>query len=67
MKLPPEVIDKFTFNHEDFYRDPKGLPNMKALQANVDMAQTMGVLKTHLDLAKYTDLSYVEAADKRLQ
>ncbi len=65
MKQPPERMDKFTFNHNDFYRDPKGLPDLKALQANVDMAQKMGVLKTHLDVSKYLDLSYIEAADKR--
>jgi len=66
MKLPPEALEKTTFNHEDFYRDPKALPNMKALQANVDMAQTMGVVKQHIDVSKVTDLSYIEAAAKRL-
>lgn len=67
MKLPPEVLDKTTFNHEDFYRDPKALLNMKALQANVDMAQTMGIVKQHIDVGKITDLSYIAAAAKRLE
>jgi ABC-type nitrate/sulfonate/bicarbonate transport system substrate-binding protein len=67
MHQPPERMDKFTFNHNDFYRDPNGRPDLKALQRNVDMAQTMGVLKSHLDVTKYVDLSYVEAAAKRLK
>lgn len=66
MKLPPEALEKTTFNHEDFYRDPNGMPNMKALQANVDMAQAMGIVKQPIDVSKITDLSYVEAAAKRL-
>jgi len=67
MKLPPEVMDQTTFNHEDFYRDPNATLNLTALQANVDMAEAMGVVKQHLDVSKYTDLTYIEAAAKRLQ
>ncbi|HLI20782.1 MAG TPA: ABC transporter substrate-binding protein [Stellaceae bacterium] len=67
MKLPVQALDATTFNHQDFYRDPNAMPNMKALQANVDMAQTMGIVKQHIDVAKVTDLSYIEAAAKRLQ
>ena len=67
MKLPVEALEKTTFNHEDFYRDPKALPNMKALQANVDMTQTMGIVKEKIDVSKITDLSYIEAAAKRLE
>jgi len=66
-KVPLAIIDKSIFNQNDFYRDPKGLPNIQALQANVDMAQTMGVLKQHLAVAKYADLSYIQAAAKRLE
>ena len=67
MKLPTEALDKTTFNHEDFYRDLRALPNMKALQANVDMAQAMGIVRQHIDVGKVTDLSYIQAAAKRLE
>jgi len=67
MKQPVARFEKTTFNHEDFFRDPNGLPNVKALQTDVNAAETLGVIKQHLDVSKYLDLSYVREAAKRLQ
>lgn len=67
MKQPVERFEKTTFNHEDFYRDPNGLPNVKALQTDVNAAETLGVIKQRLDVSKYLDLSYMREAARRLQ
>lgn len=67
MKQPVERFEKTTFNHEDFYRAPDGLPNVKALQTDINATETLGLIKQHLDVSKYLDLSYVQEADKRLR
>jgi ABC-type nitrate/sulfonate/bicarbonate transport system substrate-binding protein len=65
-KIPPPVFDSWLFvKGKDYYRDPKLVPNLKSLQSNVDLQVKLGFLKTPLDVHKYSDLSYVEAAGKR--
>jgi sulfonate transport system substrate-binding protein len=66
-KLPAAVFDKWLFTKTDYYRDPKGIPNVEALQSNVDLQQKVGFLKTKIDVKKYVDLSLVEEAAKRLK
>jgi NitT/TauT family transport system substrate-binding protein len=65
-KVPVERLEKSTYNHDDVYYDRNGMPDMKALQSDVDAAADLGFLKEHIDLAKYTDLSIVEDAVKRV-
>jgi sulfonate transport system substrate-binding protein len=65
-KVPVERLEKSTYNHDDVYFDRNGMPDMKALQSDVDAAADLGFLKEHIDLAKYTDLSIVEDAVKRV-
>lgn len=48
------------------YRDPKGLPNLDALQSNVDQQQQLGFLKSKVTVKNYVDLSLVQEAAKRL-
>ena len=43
------------------------LPDLAALQKNVDMTKDMGFIRGSLDVKKYTDLSIVEEAAKRLK
>jgi NitT/TauT family transport system substrate-binding protein len=38
-----------------------------ALQRNVDMTKDMGFIRGNLDVKKYTDLSIVQEAAKRLK
>jgi sulfonate transport system substrate-binding protein len=65
-KVPVAQLDKSTFNVNDVYYDRNGMPDMKALQTDVDAAADLGFLKDHIDLAKYTDLSLMEEAVKRV-
>ncbi len=65
MKAPPERFD-WVFTKRDQYRDPKGIPNLKALQANLDQQRDVGLLDARIDVGKYADLSIVEEAAKRL-
>lgn len=44
------------------YRDPKGLPNVKALQSNLDMMTDLGFAKEHAAVDQYLDLSLVKEA-----
>ncbi|MDB5405579.1 MAG: transporter substrate-binding protein [Rhodospirillales bacterium] len=65
-KLPPAAFDGWLFTKKDSYRDPNGIPNLAAVQSNVDTQLQVGFLKAKLDVSKYVDLSLVEDAAKRL-
>jgi len=64
-KQPPERFD-WVFTNKDYYRDPNMVPDLDALQKNVDTAHKLGFLKTRLDISKHADLSIVKEAAKRL-
>jgi NitT/TauT family transport system substrate-binding protein len=64
-KAPPERMG-WAFTSRDQYRDPNGMPNLDALQKNVEEQKQVGFLKQDIDVKKYSDLSMVEEAAKRL-
>jgi sulfonate transport system substrate-binding protein len=66
MKAPPERFD-WLFTKQDYYRNPDMLPDLKALQANIDLTHQLGFIKAPMDVSKYTDLSFAEEAAKRLK
>jgi sulfonate transport system substrate-binding protein len=67
-KQSPQSLDPWVFvKGADYYRDPDGLPNLDALQANIGLQRELGFLKAGLDVRKYTDLSLVNEAAKRLK
>ena len=66
MKAPPERFD-WLFTKKDYYRNPDMLPDLKALQANIDLTHQLGFIKAPMDVSKYTDLSLVQEAAKRLK
>jgi len=43
------------------------MPNLTALQANVDLVKDLGFVKASVDIKKHSDLSIVEEAAKRLK
>ena len=45
----------------------KLLPDLAALQRNVDTTAEMGFIKSRFDVKQYADLSLVEEANKRLK
>jgi NitT/TauT family transport system substrate-binding protein len=65
-KQPPSQFDSWLFTKKDYYRNPEGLPNLKALQSNIDTQKALGFLNTAIEVDKYTDLSLVKVAAKRL-
>jgi sulfonate transport system substrate-binding protein len=62
---PPERFG-WLFTKQDAYRDPDLLPNLDALQKNIDATQKLGFIKQPIDIQKYTDLSLVKEAMARL-
>ncbi|HEX5508989.1 MAG TPA: ABC transporter substrate-binding protein [Pseudolabrys sp.] len=55
------------FTKQDNYRDPNMLPDLDALQHNVDTVRDLGFVKKKIDIKKYADLSLVKEAAKRLK
>ena len=65
-KQKPSLYADWVFTKKDYYRDPDGLPNLDALQANVDLQHKLGFLRSLLDVKKYADLSIAKEAAQRL-
>jgi NitT/TauT family transport system substrate-binding protein len=65
-KQPPERFE-WVFTNKDAYRDPNMLPDLAALQRNVDMTRDLGFVRGAIDIKKHADLSLVEEAAKRLR
>jgi sulfonate transport system substrate-binding protein len=65
-KRPAEQFG-WVFTARDNYRDPAMKPDLAALQRNVDVLKDLGFVKAGLDVKKYTDLSLIEDAAKRLK
>ena len=51
MKAPPERFD-WLFTKKDYYRNPDMLPDLKALQANIDLTHQLGFIKAPLDVSE---------------
>jgi len=65
-KLPPQAFD-WLFTKRDCFHDPDMLPNLDALQNNVDLTHDLGFTKASFDVKAYSDLSIVEEAAQRLK
>jgi sulfonate transport system substrate-binding protein len=65
-KLPPQAFD-WLFTKKDCYHDPDMLPNLDALQKNVDLTKDLGFVKASFDVKQYSDLSIVKEAAARLK
>jgi len=65
-KQPPERFG-WLFTKQDYYRNPDMLPDLDALQKNVDITHELGFVKASLDVKAHSDLSLVEEAAKRLK
>ena len=42
-------------------------PDLKALQANIDLQHELGLVKATIDVNKHADLSVIQEAAKRLK
>ena len=65
-KQPPEQFS-WAFTKADYYRDPNMLPNLTALQSNINMTRELGFVKIDIDVPKFADLSFAQEAAKRLK
>ena len=70
-KRPAAAFDKWLFTkagqNGDYYRDPSMKPDLKALQANIDLQHQLGLVKASVDVSKHADLSVIEEAAKRVK
>ncbi|HUH83090.1 MAG TPA: ABC transporter substrate-binding protein [Stellaceae bacterium] len=66
-KQPPQRFDAWLFTKADYYRDPNLIPNLDALQANLDTQQRLGLLKAGIDVKRYAELGIVREAARRLK
>ena len=64
-KAPPARME-WAFGEHDQYRDPNGMPNLAALQANLAQQKQVGFLKDDIDVKKFSDISMVVEAAKRV-
>jgi ABC-type nitrate/sulfonate/bicarbonate transport system substrate-binding protein len=56
----------WVYTKQDTYRDPNLLPDLEALQRNIDTTRDLGFVKKHIDIKEYADLSLAKEAAKRL-
>lgn len=68
-RVTKQPVERFgwLFTQSDYYRNPDMVPDMKALQSNVNITKDLGFVKDHIDVDKYADLSIVQDALKRLK
>ncbi len=66
-KQPVARLDAYLYSKNDFYYDRDGLPDLDALQRNVDTLRALGIIKGEVDVKKYADLSFVAEAARRLK
>jgi ABC-type nitrate/sulfonate/bicarbonate transport system substrate-binding protein len=66
-KRKPAFFAGWAFTAKDYYRDPNALPDLAALQANVDLQHKLGFLRQTIAVEKYADLSIAKEAAARLK
>jgi sulfonate transport system substrate-binding protein len=66
VKRPPQIFD-WAFTNKDVYHDANLMPNLGALQKNVDLTHELGFTKASFDVKAYSDLSLIQEAAKRLK
>src|SRR5262249_48416869 len=63
-KQPRERLG-WAYTAKDYHRDRNLMPDLAALQRNVDLTRDLGFIKASFDVAKQSDLSLVQEAAKR--
>lgn len=65
LKQPKDQIDML-WTANDSYRDPNGIPDLVALQHNIDTQHEIGLIEHSIKVADYADLSVVKEAAAQL-
>jgi NitT/TauT family transport system substrate-binding protein len=63
----PAAQFDWLFTKQDVYHDANMVPNLAALQGNVDLTRDLGFVKSTIEVKKLADLSFVEEAARRLK
>ena len=68
-QLTKQPADRFgwIFTKNDYYRDPNLVPDIDALQRNVDMTHAFGFVNASFDVKAHSDLSMIEEAARRFK
>jgi NitT/TauT family transport system substrate-binding protein len=66
-KQPPERFASWLFTGKDYFRNGDLLPDLAALQRNIDVQRELGFLKGPIEIAKYADLGIVREAAARVK
>lgn len=68
-RVTKQPADRFgwLFTKADYYRNPDMVPDLKALQSNLNITKELGFVKDSIDVEKYSDLSVVQDALKRFK
>jgi sulfonate transport system substrate-binding protein len=68
-RITKQPAERFAWvlTDKDLYRDRNMLPDLAALQRNVDLTRDLGFIKASFDVNKFADLSVVQDAAKRLR
>ena len=68
-RVTKQPVDRFgwLFTQADYYRNPDMVPDLKALQSNLNITKELGFVKDNIDVNNYADLTVVEDALKRLK
>lgn len=62
----PAAQFEWVFTKDDNYRDRNMMPDLAALQKNVDLVRDLGFTKASIDVQKHADLTMLQEAAKRL-
>ncbi|HXP13020.1 MAG TPA: ABC transporter substrate-binding protein [Stellaceae bacterium] len=65
-KKQPADYSGWLFTKKDNFRNVNATPNLKALQNNLQVQKQLGFLTMDIDVGKYSDVSIVTEAAKRL-
>jgi ABC-type nitrate/sulfonate/bicarbonate transport system substrate-binding protein len=66
-KQPPERFAGWLFTNKEYSRSRDLIPNLAALQSNIEVQRELGFLKGPIDIQKYADLSLVQEGAARLK
>ncbi|HXR87993.1 MAG TPA: ABC transporter substrate-binding protein [Stellaceae bacterium] len=63
---PAEQLGRYLWSDKDFYYDRNGLPDLDALQRNINALHDLDMIKGDVEVKKYADLSFIKEAAQRL-
>ncbi len=68
-RVTKQPVDRFgwLFTQQDYYRNPDMVPDLKALQSNLNITKELGFTKDNINVENYADLSIVQDALKRMK